>query len=190
MQIKMSTNLVIKTCLITLLFLLTITSCLSSSPPKPLNPCKSMTLYYHDILYNGTNTINATSATITNDSALGKFHFGKMVVFDDPATRDAHLTSTVVARAQGLYFYNKKDDNNAWFAFTLVFNSTEYKGTLDIMGADIMTKKSRDFSVVGGTGDFIIARGICTITTDAVEGAYYFRLKMDIKLYECYKLNK
>ncbi|KAL6578776.1 Dirigent protein 5 [Orobanche minor] len=190
MQIKMSTILVIKPCLITLLFLLTITSCLSSAPPQPLKPCNHMVLYYHDILYNGTNTINATSAAITNDSALGKFHFGKMVIFDDPVTEDVHLTSTVVARAQGLYFYNKKDGNNAWFAYTLVFNSAKYKGTLDIMGADIMAEKSRDFSVVGGTGHFIMARGICTITTDALEGAYYFRLKMDIKLYECYTLRK
>lgn len=79
-----------------------------------------------------------------------------------------------------------KNDYSAWFAYTLVFNSSEYKGTLNIMGADLMPEKTRDLSVVGGTGDFFMARGIATFTTDAVEGIKYFRLKMDIKLYECY----
>lgn len=46
-----------------------------------------------------------------------------------------------------------------------------------------MMEKTRDFSVVGGTGDFFMARGIATIQTDTSQGDYYFRLKMDIKLY-------
>ncbi|KAK8658066.1 hypothetical protein V6N13_036279 [Hibiscus sabdariffa] len=71
---------------------------------------------------------------------------------------------------------------NAWFAYTLVFNSSDYKGTLNIMGADMMMEKTRDLSVVGGTGDFFMARGIATFQTMTVEGAKYFRLKMDIKL--------
>lgn len=50
-----------------------------------------------------------------------------------------------------------------------------------------MMEKTRDFSVVGGTGDFFMARGIATIQTDTSQGDYYFRLKMDIKLYECYE---
>jgi hypothetical protein len=54
------------------------------------------------------------------------------------------------------------------------------------MGADIMSQKTRDISVVGGTGDFFMTRGIATLQLDANEGTAYFRLKMDIKLYECY----
>ncbi|XP_019053808.1 PREDICTED: disease resistance response protein 206 [Nelumbo nucifera] len=45
---------------------------------------------------------------------------------------------------------------------------------------------TRDISVVGGTGDFFMARGIATIMTDAFEGEVYFRLRVDIKLYECW----
>ncbi|KAK6129995.1 hypothetical protein DH2020_036277 [Rehmannia glutinosa] len=181
-------NLVTKSCfIITLLSLLT-----SYLPPtraktlKPDEPCKRIVLYYHDILFNGTDLANATSAKITNDSALGS-HFGMMVVFDDPMTEDNRLGSGPVARAQGFYFYDRKSTYNAWFAYTLVFNSTEYKGSLNIMGADPLPEKTRDLSVVGGTGDFFMARGICTFETDEVEGDYYFRLKMDIKLYECYQ---
>ncbi|KAJ9148011.1 hypothetical protein P3X46_030110 [Hevea brasiliensis] len=109
-----------------------------------------------------------------------------MAIFDDPVTKDRNLLSPPVARAQGFYFYDKKTAYNAWFTFTLVFNSTEHKGTLNIMGADMMNEEVRDLTVVGGTGDFFLSRGIATIHTDATEGIKYFRLKMDIKLYECH----
>ncbi|KAI4326868.1 hypothetical protein L6164_019393 [Bauhinia variegata] len=153
---------------------------------KAEEPCKRLVLYYHDILFDGTDGVNATSAAATNATKLGNTTFGMLVVFDDPVTKDKHLVSPPVARAQGFYFYDTKYVYNAWFAYTLVFNSSEYKGTINIMGADLMPEKTRDLSVVGGTGDFFMTRGIATFETDAVEGIKYFRLKMDIKLYECY----
>ncbi|KAH6763303.1 Disease resistance-responsive family protein [Perilla frutescens var. hirtella] len=154
---------------------------------KENEPCKRMVLYYHDVLFNGTDAANATSVIIANHSAISNFEFGMMVVFDDPMTEDSRLLSPAVARAQGFYFYDKKDNYNAWFAYTLVFNSSEYKGTINIMGADPFLKKTRDLSIVGGTGDFFMTRGIVTFQTDELQGDFYFRLKMDIKLYECYK---
>ncbi|RZC89350.1 hypothetical protein C5167_029256 [Papaver somniferum] len=77
--------------------------------------------------------------------------FAQVVVFDNPLTLDRHISSSPAARAQ-------------------VFNSTDYKGTLELMGADLMDQETRDISVVGGTGDFLMARGIATLKTDAVEG--------------------
>ncbi|KAK1565310.1 hypothetical protein Q3G72_023798 [Acer saccharum] len=151
-------------------------------------PCKRFVVYYHDILFGGfggDDPANSTSAVVANATQLGNF-FGMLVVFDDPVTKEQNLNSPPVARAQGFYFYDLKNSFGAWFAFTLVFNSSDYKGTLDIMGADPIKAKTRDLSVVGGTGDFLLARGIATLQTDALEGTVYFRLKMDIKLYECY----
>ncbi|KAB1226295.1 Dirigent protein 5 [Morella rubra] len=176
-----------KSCFIFFLILLSFQSVLASQKSfRQPKPCKHLELYYHDILFDGTDAANATSAKAANQTALGNFKFGMLVVFDDPVTKDNHLLSPPVGRAQGFYFYNKKNDYNAWFAFTLVFNSTENKGTINIMGADLMAEESRDLSVVGGTGDFFMTRGIATIKTDIFQGAKYFRLKMDIKLYECY----
>ncbi|MED6136772.1 Dirigent protein 5 [Stylosanthes scabra] len=153
---------------------------------SPDHPCQRFVLYYHDILFHGTDGANATSAMATNPTKLGNnSDFGMLVVFDDPVTRDQHLVSPPFARAQGFYFYNKKEYHSAWFAYTLVFNSSQHKGTLNIMGADLMADKTRDLSVVGGTGDFFMNRGIATFQTEEVEGSKYFRLKMDIKLYEC-----
>lgn len=102
-----------------------------------------------------------------------------LVVFDDLVTKNHSLQSPPAAKAQGFYLYDMKSRLNAWFAFTLVFNSSEYNGTLNIMGADIMMEKTMDLSVVRGTGDFFMTRGIATFETDDVEGFYYFRVKMD-----------
>ncbi|CAL5061413.1 unnamed protein product [Urochloa decumbens] len=155
-------------------------------------PCLKMTVYYHDILYDGANNANATSAVAVQPTLLSRSvsindtFFGEMVVFNDPVTAVPSLQSEPVAHAEGFYFYDRKESASAWFAFTLVFNSTEHRGTLNLMGADIVAEKTRDISVVGGTGDFFMARGIATLRTDTFEGKYYFRLQMDIKLYECY----
>jgi len=158
-------------------------------------PCMKMTLYWHDILYDGGNTANATSAAATNATALstsnwknGTF-FGILVVFDDPMTTEKALPvagQEPDARGQGFYFYNKKDGYNGWFGFSIVFNSAAYKGTLNLVGADLMEEETRDLTVVGGTGDFFMARGVTTIRLDAYEGTTYTRIEMDIKLYECY----
>ncbi|XP_039125853.1 disease resistance response protein 206-like [Dioscorea cayenensis subsp. rotundata] len=155
-------------------------------------PCKTLTLYFHDIIYDGTNANNATSAIVAapagaNRTTLsGLMHFGDVVVFDDPITMDNNLHSPAVGRAQGLYLYDRKDVYTSWFGFSFVFNSTEHKGTLNFIGADPLMEKTREVSVVGGTGDFFMSRGVATLTTDAFEGSVYFRLRVDIKLYECY----
>ncbi|KAJ0986233.1 hypothetical protein J5N97_004589 [Dioscorea zingiberensis] len=155
-------------------------------------PCKSLSFYFHDIIYNGRNMANATSAIVgapvwANRTILGGLmHFGDVVVFDDPITLDNNLHSEAVGRAQGLYLYDKKEIYTSWLGFSFVLNSTDYKGTINFIGADPLMEKTRDISVVGGTGDFFMSRGVATLTTDAFEGEVYFRLKVDIKLYECY----
>ncbi|KAE8683867.1 hypothetical protein F3Y22_tig00111166pilonHSYRG00212 [Hibiscus syriacus] len=85
-------------------------------------------------------------------------NFGMLVVFDDPITKDQHLLSPPVARAQG---------------------------TLNIMGADMMMEKTRDLSVVGEPG-FLHGQRHCNVSDYGSGGHQYFRLKMDIKLYEFY----
>jgi hypothetical protein len=85
-----------------------------------------------------------------------------------------------------MYIYDTKNTFTAWLGFSFVLNSTDHHGTVNFMGADPTTLKTRDISVVGGTGDFFMQRGIATIATDAYEGDVYFRLRVDIKFYECW----
>ncbi|OVA06738.1 Plant disease resistance response protein [Macleaya cordata] len=143
---------------------------------KQKEPCKRFVLYYHDTIFNGTNAANATSSPVNNVTNISKFLFGLVVVFDDPMTLDQHLLSPPVARAQGFYFYDMKTTYNAWFGFTLIFNSSDYKGTLNNMGAGMMGEETRDLSVVGGTGDCFMARGIATFRTDKLHPSYTYCL--------------
>lgn len=159
---------------------------------KQYTPCKNLVLFFHDIIYNGNNAPNATSAIVgapegANLTKLaGQFHFGNIVVFDDPITLDNNLHSEPVGRAQGFYIYDTKNTYTSWLGFTFVLNSTEHQGTITFAGADPIMQKARDISVTGGTGDFFMHRGIATIMTDAFEGEVYFRLHIDIKFYECW----
>ncbi|KAJ6703515.1 DIRIGENT PROTEIN [Salix viminalis] len=140
-----------------LLFLLICSSDISSGEKtRRPQPCKRLVLYFHDILYNGKNAQNATSAIVASPAWGDKTtlavpnRFGDVVVFDDPVTLDNNFRSTPVGRAQGVL------------------------------------PNTRDLSVVGGTGDFFMTRGIATLMTDAFEDDRYFRLRVDVKLYECY----
>ncbi|KAI3847696.1 hypothetical protein MKX03_013618 [Papaver bracteatum] len=173
----MSKSYIVKACT-TIFFILLIRSAFAHGNRllKKKLPCQTFTLYLHETIFNGTNATNATSTAVTNPTGISNFQFGLVVVFDNPLTLDRHILSNPAARAQGFYFYNMKTRYNAWYSFSIVFNSTDYKGTLELM----------DISVVGGTGDFLMARGIATLKTDGVEEFAYFRLQMDIKLYDCY----
>ncbi|CAI9094225.1 OLC1v1029924C1 [Oldenlandia corymbosa var. corymbosa] len=178
-----------KFCSLLFILLVIISSFINPSQSRKYQkhkPCKRLVLYMHDVMFDGHNTANATDAIIANPTKLSSYKFGEFAVYDDPVTVDDNLLSPPVARAQGFYFYDMKTTYNAWLAVSLVFNSTEHKGTITFLGADMMDDATRDIPVVGGTGDFFMTRGIATVSTDLFQGASYFRLKMDVKLYECY----
>ncbi|KAG6636667.1 hypothetical protein I3843_11G124000 [Carya illinoinensis] len=185
-------NLILSFFLLFLLVGISSTTAASAGKIKVRRPCKRLIFYFHDILYNGKNSKNATSAIVgapawgNRTIMAGQSHFGDLVVFDDPITLDNNLHSTPVGRAQGFYLYDQKDIFTAWLGFSFVFNSTQHKGSINFAGADPLMNKTRDISVVGGTGDFFMARGIATLMTDAFEGEVYFRLRVDTKLYECW----
>ncbi|VFQ68004.1 unnamed protein product [Cuscuta campestris] len=160
---------------------------------KAITPCQTLDFYFHDIIYNGQNSHNATSAIVGAPSWANRTiladqgHFGDVVVFNDPITLDNNLHSKPVGWAQGFYLYDRKDVFTAWLGFTCSFNTTKHRGTINFAGADPLLNKTRDISVIGGTGDFFMARGFATLMTDAFEGAVYFRLRVLVKLYECWK---
>ncbi|CAA7019585.1 unnamed protein product [Microthlaspi erraticum] len=177
---------IFKTLLSFFLFVLVLSDTVSSTRINLKKPCKHFVLHIHNVAYDADNAANATSSTVVNPLGLGTFDFGKIVIFNNPVTMDENFLSEPVAHAQGFFFYNQKTTYNTWVACTLVFNSTQHKGTFTIMDANAMTQPTRDLAIIGGTGDFIMTRGVCTFSTDLIQGQKYFRLKMDIKLYECY----
>uniref|UniRef100_A0A7N0R9U2 Dirigent protein n=1 Tax=Kalanchoe fedtschenkoi TaxID=63787 RepID=A0A7N0R9U2_KALFE len=171
---------------------LTSSAAYRSKKGKVYKPCKELVLFFHDVIYNGKNAHNATATIIGGAAGSNRtiltspYHFGNIVAFDDPITLDNNFHGKPVGRAQGLYLYDKLDTFGAWLGFSFLLNSTQHKGTINFIGADPLMEKTRDISVVGGTGDFFMARGVATVSTDSFEGDVYFRLRVDIKLYECW----
>lgn len=157
-------------------------------------PCKKMVVYFHEIRYNGSNSQNATAAIVgepdgaNKTSLAGPARFGDLIAFDDPLTDDNNLQSPPVGRAHGFYLYINKNQPASWHGFSMVFNSKKYKGSLTFAGLNMILTQTRHISVIGGTDDFFMHRGIASFTTDAVEGEVYFRLRIEVKLYECWKL--
>lgn len=195
MPVKPSSRELVHLCILWLLvstLLLQVTDGFVWKKHKYEKPYWNKVFYFHDVLYNGSNAENATSAIVAAPqganltSLTDNNHFGDLVVFDDPITLDNNLHSPPVGRAQGFYAYDMKTTFSAWLGFAFVLNSTEHRGTIIFAGADPILTKYRDISVVGGTGDFLMARGIANISTDAFEGDVYFRLRVNITLYECY----
>ncbi|KAK4843374.1 hypothetical protein QYF36_007314 [Acer negundo] len=101
-----------------LCFILIILVCQSQSVlalkknSKTMKPRKQLELYYHDLLLEGGNDV-------ANATKLGNFKLGKLIIFDDPMTKDRNLHSPLVAKAQGFYFYTMKTDYSAWFYFDI-----------------------------------------------------------------------
>lgn len=93
----------------------------------------------------------------------GEFHFGSIAIFNDTITLDSNLHSELVDQAQGLYRYDTKDTYTAWLGFSLTPNSTDYQGTINLVGAEPILVKARDRRLRH-------APGIATIMTDANEG--------------------
>ncbi|WCJ26417.1 Dirigent protein [Euphorbia peplus] len=185
----MMKSIAIKSCFFVIFFLLLSQSAQSYRKTLKLSkPCKEFVLYFHETTFDGINigVENATAIRVANATKLGDYLFGMMIVFNDPVTEDENFQSPPVATAQGFYFYDKKTNYTNMISFSLVFDSVKHKGTLQIMGADLMDQDVRDLAVVGGTGDFLMSRGFVTVRQVAQEGFFYYRLKLDIKLYECY----
>ncbi|ERM93703.1 hypothetical protein AMTR_s00004p00225050 [Amborella trichopoda] len=86
---------------------------------------KRLILYFHNIIYDGTNAQKVTSTLVgapqgANLTRLtGNNHFGDLVVFDDPITLHNNLHSSPVGRAQGMYLYDKKDTFTSWLGSAL-----------------------------------------------------------------------
>ncbi|KAJ6426515.1 hypothetical protein OIU84_022168 [Salix udensis] len=118
-------------CILVCFFMFLAASSAVPGKKKQYKPCRELVLYFHDIIYNGKNAANATSAIVAAPEGAnltilaGQFHFGNIAVFDDPITLDNNLHSPPVG-------------------------------------------------------------GVATISTDAFEGEVYFRLRVDIKFYECW----
>ncbi|KAL6219170.1 hypothetical protein ACLB2K_012376 [Fragaria x ananassa] len=89
--------------------------------------------------------------------------FGQVNIFDNPLTKEPEITSERLGVAQGLYSFASQEEYSVLLAMTIVFTSGTNNGSsVTILGRNPVLQPRREFPIVGGTGDFRLARGFAT----------------------------
>ncbi|KAJ7538144.1 hypothetical protein O6H91_11G036100 [Diphasiastrum complanatum] len=119
--------------------------------------------YMHDTPYSGPNSssipVTGSNGSDFQTEVQDKF-FGQIFVFDDPLTLGPSPQSASFGRAQGTYTYVSREEFVSYVSYTVSIRSGVYNGsTLNILGASQYLPGNK-YAIVGGTGDFILARGI------------------------------
>lgn len=157
---------------LSLLFLLAILVSSSRAFDNQLKE-NNMTLYFQDFV----GGPNATVAIVTGipGKVWSFFSFGTIFVTDDKITAGPDRNSPEVGRGQGIYVTSSLDGANTHVLFSIVFTSKEYNGsTLEIQGRSIQLASVRESSVVGGTGNFRLAKGIATFETIYYDATIFY----------------
>ncbi|CAL5088877.1 unnamed protein product [Urochloa decumbens] len=109
--------------------------------------------YMHDVLTGPS----PTAVQVLNGP---RGHFGDTIVIDDVLTEGATRSSAAVGRAQGHYIWASTGNPELLVTMNVVLTSGPYAGSsVTVVGRDDIGAPVRELSVVGGTGQFRMARG-------------------------------
>ncbi|GER50277.1 disease resistance-responsive (dirigent-likeprotein) family protein [Striga asiatica] len=129
-------------------------------------------VYVQDIL-TGPSPTNIAVAR-ANTTFASPTLFGLVAVIDDPVRTGPSLGSEIVGRAQGLFAFASLEEISLHMTFDIFFTGRAHNGsTLSLIGRNPYPRDYRELSVVGGSGDFRLARGqvgIRTVSVDSTTG--------------------
>ncbi|KAI5063351.1 hypothetical protein GOP47_0021898 [Adiantum capillus-veneris] len=139
-------------------------------------------------LLNNTDYFNSVySAPPPNITFPNPTFFGVTSTFEDPLTIGPSNDSLQIGTAHGFYFFDSLRDFTLFHIFTANITEGDYLGTLDVFGQVREIDPIRYLTVIGGTGDFMLARGLATCTLIELyrgpPGAARWTLFFDLDLY-------
>ncbi|KAM5550011.1 dirigent protein 22-like [Rosa sericea] len=118
--------------------------------------------YFHDLV----SGPGQTAVVVVPPAKPSTTLFGQVNMFDNPLTKGPDLTSELVGRAQGLYSFASQEELSLLMAMTIVFTSGKHNGSsVTILGRNAVFQSRREFPIVGGTGDFRLARGFASVSS-------------------------
>ncbi|XP_037468975.1 dirigent protein 5-like [Triticum dicoccoides] len=128
-------------------------------------PCMTevnLHLFLHQFV-DGPSNPNRNEETLLQASF--PFGFGTTIVHDWTLTETTNSTDTVVACVQGVHVQAGLTKPNRWYTtHNIEFQQGRFAGsTLQVMGITAGLE-SGQWSIVGGTGHFIMAQGIISFT--------------------------
>ncbi|XP_072964798.1 pterocarpan synthase 1-like [Typha angustifolia] len=152
-----------------LLLLCTLATSTSSDSFQPKEKRTHLRLFFHEIesgpnatIYNVVN-LNESSPTYT---------FGDIHVVDSILREGTDTSSLLIGRAQGVVFDVGMVQNAGLSIITLVFTAGEYSGSSVTLLGMIVGPAATERAVVGGTGQFRMARGFTISKLISWEGEY------------------
>jgi hypothetical protein len=151
----------LSTLMLTLLFVFTFPQ--SIYPRRIGEKLAHIHFYYHEV-DQGVNQTSYEATKRFNDSSTD---FGIIVVTDSLLTNDTDRSSLEIGRAQGIFALASKTERAMSMSFTFVFTQGKYnESSLNVNGRNPYgNQKSREMSIVGGTGLFRLARGYALTNT-------------------------
>ncbi|XP_073310008.1 pterocarpan synthase 1-like [Primulina huaijiensis] len=110
-----------------------------------------------------TNVIVAKANSTFGSPTL----FGLVTVIDDPVTVGPEPESKIMGRAEGIVTFASLEKISLHMTFTIVFTDGKYNGsTLSFVGHNsCLAAELGQISIVGGTGAFVLARGVAFINS-------------------------
>ncbi|KAF7065081.1 hypothetical protein CFC21_071249 [Triticum aestivum] len=135
-----------------------------ASPRPAAGASAHLHVYMHDVM--------GDSAMMVVRGPRG--NFGNTVVMDDVLTEGTSASSAAVGRAQGQYIVaSSKGGFELMVTMNVVLTSGAYTGSsVTVMGRDDTGVAVRELAVVGGTGQFRMAKGYVlwkTVRPDLLE---------------------
>ncbi|XP_066342853.1 dirigent protein 1-like [Miscanthus floridulus] len=134
--------------------------------PVPVVDAEHLHFYMHDV----TGGPSPTAVRVVN---APRGYFGNMFVIDDVLTEGTSSSSTRVGRAQGYYMCASVANLELLVTMNVVLSVGPYAGSsITVVGRDDINAPVRELSVVGGTGQFRMARGYVlwkTVTPEIID---------------------
>ncbi|CAO1949121.1 unnamed protein product [Urochloa humidicola] len=152
--------------------LLAILVVLAVGPLALTRPAAAVTsAHLHFYMHDVTGGPSPTAVEVIKGPSGGSF--GNTMVIDDKLTEGTSESSATVGRAQGYYMVASVANLEFMVNMNVVLTSGPYNGSsLAVLGRDDVSVPVRELSVVGGTGQFRMARGYVlwkTITPEILD---------------------
>ncbi|MCO5607607.1 hypothetical protein L7F22_061806 [Adiantum nelumboides] len=149
----------------------------------------SFTFYFHNTVYNpavdNTDYFTSVYGLPPNVTWPNPYAFGTTSTFEVPLTSGPSNSSQRLGQANGFWQLNSKMGYMLFHVFTANITEGDYKGTIDIFGQLREIDPVRYLTVIGGTGDFLAARGLAAcrlVSIDRTPPAKW-TLSFDLYLY-------
>ncbi|KAL6898066.1 hypothetical protein ACP4OV_006662 [Aristida adscensionis] len=122
-------------------------------------PAEAASAHLHFYMQDVTSGPSPTAVRVVN-GPRGRGCLGNTNVMDDKLTEGTSSSSATVGRAQGYYMCASVANLELLVTMNVVLTSGPYAGSsITVVGRDDVSAPVRELSVVGGTGQFRMARG-------------------------------